>query len=299
MPKGLKIPKRSRAKARLAAPDFAARGFCFEFSKRTYVMGVLNVTPDSFSDGGLFFDADRAVQHAMEMFHEGADIIDIGGESTRPGAAEVTESEEIDRVVPVIERLAKAITIPISVDTRKAGVAAAALEAGACIVNDVSGLAAEPQIAGVAAKYGAGLIVMHMKGTPQTMQLKPSYQDVMAEIIGDLRRSIAIAKKAGLPERNIIVDPGIGFGKNVEHNLEILNRLEGLSVLKRPVCVGTSRKSFIGKLLGIDNPAERLSGTLATCAIAIMKGARLLRVHDVKEAFEVARMTDSVLRGRP
>lgn len=296
MPKSL-INRRSLLhRVRPSAQDVEARGFRLELSKRTYVMGVLNVTPDSFSDGGLFLDADRAVQHGIEMAREGAGIIDIGGESTRPGAADVTEAEEIDRVVPVIERLAKAVHIPISVDTRKSKVAIEALKAGASIVNDVSGLAHDPAMAPAAAKYGASLIIMHTRGTPKTMQSHAVYKDLMRELIAELRASIKMAAAAGVDKAKIIIDPGVGFGKMTEHNLQILNRLEELKALGRPICIGTSRKSFIGKVLGIESPLERLSGTLATCTIAVMKGARILRVHDVKDVAQAARMTDSVLK---
>ncbi len=266
------------------------------FSAKTYVMGVLNVTPDSFSDGGRFFDRKKAIGHALEMASDGADLIDVGGESTRPNSREVSVEEELERVIPVIGHISKRIKISISVDTRKSKVAEEAIKAGAQIVNDVSGLNHDPKMGRTVAKYGARLIVMHMRGEPRTMQVKPTYKDLIGEIIASLRKSIAVAKRAGVDEDKIIIDPGIGFGKTVEHNLEILRRLDEFKVLKKPLCIGTSRKSFIGKVLEVPDPDFRLAGTLATCVIAIMKGANIIRVHDVKEAAEASRMADSILR---
>lgn len=270
--------------------------FRIALSKRTHVMGVLNVTPDSFSDGGRFFDRDKARGRAATMAADGADIIDIGGESTRPGAGEIGSAEERDRIMPVIESIADSLTIPISVDTRKAEVAQAAIEAGAGIVNDISGLRFDPEMAPLIARTGAAVILMHARGTPRQMQTFAHYDDVVSETISELRSSVEIAKRAGINEDRIIIDPGIGFAKTAEHNLEILNRLDEFNVLGRPICVGTSRKSFIGRVLGIPDPDARLVGTLATCVIAIMKGAGILRVHDVKEAVMASRMTDSVLK---
>jgi len=266
-----------------------------DIGRRTCVMGVLNVTPDSFFDKGRFFDKKKAVHRALEMAHEGADIIDIGGESTRPGSAGASAAEELKRVLPVVEAVAAKAGVPVSVDTRKSEVAEEALKAGASVINDISGLRHDREMAGVAARYGAGLIVMHMKGAPENMQENPSYGDLIGEITGSLRESIDIAKQAGVAEDNIIIDPGIGFGKTVEHNLMILNRLGEFKSLGRPICVGVSRKAFIGKLLGGVPPEARLSGTLAACAIAIMKGADILRVHDIKEAKEAATVADSIL----
>ena len=266
------------------------------FSDRTYVMGVLNVTPDSFSDGGRFFDRQKALAHALEMARDGADIIDVGGESTRPGSKAVSVEEELGRVIPVISRISKEAKVAISIDTRKSKVAEEAVRAGASIINDVSGLRHDPKIASVAAKRGARLILMHMKGAPKDMQAAPRYKNLMKEIIDYFKESIGIAKHFGVPKEDIIVDPGIGFGKTLEHNLEILNRLDELKVLGCPICVGTSRKSFIGKTLGISDPDDRLAGTLATCAVAIMKGANIMRVHDVREAVQLSRMVDSVSR---
>ncbi len=263
---------------------------------RTYIMGVLNVTPDSFFDKGRFFDKDKAFAHALDMARDGADIIDVGGESTRPGANDVSVGEELDRVIPVIEAISKEAHVTVSIDTRKAKVADAALRAGATIVNDISGLKFEAAMAGVVAKYRATIILMHMKGTPRDMQTNPIYTDVIKEIQESLGESIGIARNAGIREDNIIIDPGIGFGKTVEHNIEILKRLDEFKVLGYPICIGTSRKSFIGKILGSDDPADRLAGTIATCVISIMKGASLLRVHDVKETIQAARITDTIIK---
>ena len=264
-------------------------------SNKTLLMGVLNVTPDSFSDGGRFFDRDAAVAHAIEMAAEGADIIDVGGESTRPGSREVSVEEEIARVVPVIEKLAGKVKCEISIDTRKSKVAEAALKAGASIVNDVSGLRHDKDIAKVAAKYKAGMILMHMQGEPENMQDAPRYRDLIGEIKEFLRLSADEAFKAGVEKGSIVIDPGIGFGKTVEHNLEILNRLDEFKDLGFPICIGTSRKSFLGKVL--DKPAadDRLAGTIATCVVAVMKGARILRVHDVKAVKEAVTITEKIL----
>ena len=263
--------------------------------KRTYIMGVLNVTPDSFYDKGRFFDTERTVGHAIDMAADGADIIDVGGESTRPGAEDVSAEEESRRVMPVVEAISKKSAVSISVDTRKARVAEEALENGASIINDVSALRHDSKMAGVIAKHGATVILMHMKGSPKDMQINPVYGDVVKEIISSLKESIGIAENAGIAKDKIIIDPGIGFGKTAEHNLEILRRLDELKVLNCPICVGTSRKSFIGKVLGPDSPDDRLAGTLATCTLAVMNGAKILRVHDVKEACQAARVTDAII----
>ena len=259
-------------------------------------MGVLNVTPDSFSDGGKYYGKRRALDRAVRMAADGASIIDVGGESTRPGARGVSESEESSRVIPVIEAISKKLDVLISVDTRKAKVAEAAIRAGAGIINDVSGLKHDQMMARVAAKYGAAVIVMHMKGTPRDMQRSPRYNNLIAEIKAGLRESIKIARRSGVDEDKVIIDPGIGFGKTLEHNLEILNRLDEFKTLGRPICVGTSRKAFIGKVLGLDGTSVRLAGTIATCVLAIMRGANILRVHDVKEAVEAAAITDRILK---
>jgi dihydropteroate synthase len=266
--------------------------------RRTLVMGVLNVTPDSFSDGGRFFDKAAAVRRGLEMASEGADIIDIGGESTRPGAAGVAEDEELRRVVPVIEALAKKIKIPISVDTRKSSVAEAALGASARIINDVSGLRHDGRMAATAARHRATVIVMHMKGEPRTMQLNPTYRNLIGEIIASLKDSVAIALRAGLKKKDIIIDPGIGFGKTARHNLEILRRLAEFKAMGCPICVGVSRKSFIGKVLGLEHPSQRLFGSIAAAAVAIANGADIIRCHDVRATVHAARMVNAILKKR-
>ncbi len=268
----------------------------FDLPGRAYVMGILNVTPDSFSDGGCFFDRTKAVRHSLAMVRDGADIIDVGGESTRPGSCGISVREELRRVIPVIKALAKRFRVPISIDTMKSEVADEAIRAGATIVNDVSGLKYDNKMASVVAKHGASLIIMHIRGTPRDMQLNPRYKDAVRDIIRDLKLSFNKAVKAGVDSKKIMIDPGIGFGKTFRHNLEILNRLEEFKELKVPICIGTSRKSFIGRAIGVKDPGERVIGTVATCVIAVMKGARLIRVHDVKEAAQAVRMTESVLR---
>lgn len=267
-----------------------------EIGSRTLIMGVLNVTPNSFFDKGKFFDKKNAIDHALAMVSQGADIIDIGGESTRPGAKEISAREEHDRVMPVIEAVIKKIKKPVSIDTRKAVVAREALKAGASIINDVSALRHDPAMADVAARYNAAVILMHMKGEPETMQNSPRYKDLIREISVYLKESVKIAVKAGVKKEDIILDPGIGFGKTLAHNLEILRRLKYFKALGYFLCIGTSRKSFIGKILGSDHPDDRLTGTIATCVAAIMNGADILRVHDVREAVQAARVTDSIIK---
>lgn len=257
-------------------------------------MGIINVTPDSFSGDGIV-DSDDAVAKAWKFVEDGADIIDIGGESTRPGSQPVSVDEEMRRVLPVIEKLrTQNFPLPISIDTYKPEVAKRALEAGACIVNDIFGLR-QPGMLELVAEFKPAVVIMHMQGTPQTMQLNPTYTDCVREIAEFLREQAEKAMAAGLPRERIIVDPGIGFGKTVEHNLEILRRLREIKALGFPVLIGTSRKSFIGKVLGIEVPAERVWGTAATIAIAIANGADIVRVHDVREMAQVARMTDAIL----
>jgi dihydropteroate synthase len=269
---------------------FRFPGGSFTFGRRTVVMGVLNVTPDSFSDGGDWMDPVRAVRHARRMVRDGADLIDVGGESTRPRARPVPAEEEIRRVVPVIERLA-AERILVSIDTSKAAVARAAFRAGARVLNDVTALRGDRAMAKTAAAAGVGVILMHMKGTPRTMQGNPKYADVVAEISDFFREILKTAWRAGIERDKIILDPGIGFGKSPKHNLEILRRLDEFRNLGRPLAIGTSRKSFIGRALG-RQVHDRLSGTGATVAAAILRGADLVRVHDVREMSDVARMTD-------
>jgi dihydropteroate synthase len=258
-------------------------------------MGVLNVTPDSFSDGGLFAGHDAAVGHARSMASQGADIIDIGGESTRPGAEPLTEEEELRRILPVIERIAAELPVPLSVDTYKARVAQKALAAGASIVNDISGLRFSPDMAQVVADHGAAVVLMHIKGTPRDMQVNPVYADVVGEIMDYLEESASIALKAGVGRERILVDPGIGFGKTVQHNLEIIDRLDEFKTLGFPIVLGTSRKRFIGTVLNIPEPRDRVEGTAATVAMAIQRGAHVVRVHDVGYMTKVARMTDAIV----
>jgi len=274
------------------------RNFNFDFSLRTYVMGVLNVTPDSFSDGGLFLDASAAIRHAIRMVEDGVDIIDIGGESTRPGSDAVTIEEELRRTLPVIQAITKEISIPVSIDTYKAEVAKRALDAGASMVNDISGLGFDPAMPGVVSEYEVPVVVMHIKGSPKDMQNDPVYEALLPEIYDSLRRSMQSAMDAGIPENMIVIDPGIGFGKTFDHNLEILHRLREFTLLERPILVGVSRKAFIGKVLENASVENRLEGTAAAVAISIMNGANIVRVHDVKEMARVARVADAIRRMR-
>lgn len=275
----------------------AVGGRVLDLGGRTHIMGILNVTPDSFSDGGRFSDLDRAVVHAREMVSAGADIVDIGGESTRPGAEPLPEEEELRRVIPVIERLAAEVAGSLSVDTYKSSVAGKALDAGASIVNDISGLRFSPDMGRVVADHDAAVVLMHIKGTPRDMQTAPVYADVVTEIIEYLEESIDIARRAGIRSDRILVDPGIGFGKTLEHNLEIMDRLEEFRVLGCPIVLGTSRKRFIGSVLGIQEPRDRVMGTAATVAFGIAHGVHVVRVHDVAEMTQIARMTDAMLKG--
>ena len=258
-------------------------------------MGILNLTPDSFSGDGIYGDAGRAVEIAVRMVEEGADIIDVGGESTRPGSAPVAAGEELKRVAPVIKKLSAKIGVPISVDTRKRDVALAALDNGASIINDISGLEADEGMAQVVSQYNADIVIMHMKGTPETMQKNPTYDDLIEEIISKLSQLVARAEEKGVKKENIIIDPGIGFGKTFEHNLKILNNLSRFKVLGKPILVGPSRKSFIGTILNV-KPQERIFGTAASVALAIRNGADIIRVHDVKEMKQVAGVADAIVR---
>ena len=267
-------------------------------------MGILNVTPDSFSDGGEFLALDKALAHAEQMIAEGADIIDVGGESTRPGgAAIVSVEEELGRVLPVIKELAKRSDVPISIDTTKAAVARAALDAGAAIVNDISALRFEPEIAGEVAKSGAGLVLMHSRGTPGALHGLPPVADIIEEVTNSLRSSIEIAEQRGVKRESIVIDPGIGFGKSQEQNIELIAKLDQIVAAfpDFPLLIGTSRKSFIGRILADENgnPApsdERLHGTMASTTAAILKGARIVRVHDVKATVETARVAEEIRR---
>lgn len=268
-----------------------------EFSlERPLIMGILNLTPDSFSDGGRFNDTERAVEHALLMEAEGADIIDIGGESTRPGAPPVQAAEESARIIPVIKRLSEVLRCAISVDTWKSVVADSALSAGAEIINDISGFNFDPQMAAVTAKSGAAAVLMHTRGKPDEMQMDTAYTGLMTEVIKGLQGSVSIALEAGVEQDRIAIDPGIGFGKDAAGNLEILRRLRELTGLGLPILTGTSRKSFIGKILGHEPVSERLFGTAATVALSVANGASILRVHDVRAMRDVADMAHAVLQ---
>lgn len=269
-----------------AAWDLSRRSLSLD---RPLVMGILNITPDSFSDGGRFFSLESAVERALAMEREGADIIDIGGESTRPNAPAVGVAEELDRVVPVIEALAGKISLPISIDTYKAEVARAACAAGAEIVNDVSGLFWDPGMAAVVAEADAGVVVMHTRGTPDRMQQETEYRDLIGEVKGYLAESLAKADAAGVRAERVVIDPGIGFGKSVEGNLELIRRLQEFASLGRPILIGTSRKAFIRRIVG-ENDAAKLFGTAATVAVSVLNGASIVRVHDVAAMRDVAVM---------
>ena len=260
------------------------------------IVGILNVTGDSFSDGGKFLDLDRAVEHGINMVGQGAQIIDIGGESTRPGSQPICPNEQIKRVAPVIERLAKRGNFTISVDTTSSKVSEAALDAGASIINDISALRFDGDMTKLAADRKATVILMHMQGRPSDMQAQPSYKDVLDEVKQFLAQRIEYAISCGIERDQLVVDPGIGFGKTVEHNLTLLRRLGELGELGVPLMIGTSRKGFIGKVLEIEEPAERLMGTAATVALAVAAGAQMIRVHDVKEMAQVAKMAQAICR---
>lgn len=259
---------------------------------KTKIMGILNVTPDSFYDGGKYLDVKKAVEHTIEI-SKYADIIDIGGESSRPGAEQVSAEIELKRVIPVIKEISKRIDVKISIDTTKSIVAEEAINTGASIINDISGLRFDEKMADVAAKYNVNVVLMHMKGTPKTMQLNPYYDDVIGEILSFLKERIDFAVAKGIKKEKIIIDPGIGFGKRVEDNLNIIKNLSKFKILNCPILIGTSRKSFIGALTNTP-PEERLEGTIASNVIAIMNGADIVRVHDVKEMYKAIRIADAV-----
>jgi len=278
---------RRRFRIRLGAHTLAV-------GPRPAVMGVLNVTPDSFSDGGQYLDPADAVARAERLVAEGADLVDVGGESTRPGSDPVPEDEELARVLPVVETLASRLAVPISIDTRRARVAREAASAGAGLINDVTGLQGDPGMPAAVAETGAGCVIMHMLGEPKTMQQAPRYANLMADIARHLRRGMQRAREAGVAEEAIIVDPGIGFGKRLAHNLELLARLGQLRALGVPILVGPSRKRFLGEVTGVPAPADRVPGTGATCALAVAAGALLVRVHDVAEAVQAVAVAAAV-----
>jgi dihydropteroate synthase len=258
------------------------------------LMGVLNITPDSFADGGRFFDQEAAVRRLEQLQEEGADIIDIGGESTRPGSLPVTEDEELERLAPVLEAAGRLVDIPISVDTTKARVAEAALAAGAEIINDISGLRFDPDIGELAAQSGAGLVLMHIRGRPRTMQEGIRYDDLLGEVVAELRESVTRALAAGCQRGQLVVDPGIGFGKTAEQNLVLLSELGRIAELGCPILIGPSRKSFIGKTLGLA-VEDRLEATIAACVVGLLRGARIFRVHDVRPARRALDMAEAII----
>lgn len=267
------------------------------FGERTFLMAVLNMTPDSFSGDGLGDDVRAACDRARRFAAEGADLLDVGGESTRPGAEPVSQEEELRRVVPVVRALKSELDLPVSIDTRHAAVAAAALSAGADLVNDVSGLTHDPDLAGVVAAAGVPVVLQHTQGTPRTMQVNPVYQDVVDEVADGLAERLALAEAAGIDRARCLIDPGLGFGKRLEHNLRLVRRLGELRRLGCPILIGPSRKSFIGTVLGTQ-VEDRIEGTAAVVALCIAHGADLVRVHDVAPMARVVRMCDAVVRGR-
>ncbi len=287
------IPVSQRKNFRLRLPSRT-----LVLGERTLVMGVLNVTPDSFSDGGKFLDAERAVPRALEIEREGADILDIGGESTRPGSEAISADEQLARILPVLKKIRGRLKIPISIDTQSAAVACAAIEAGAQLINDISALRHDPQMAALAKSAGVPVILMHMRGEPRTMQHGPFARDVMKDIADGFRHALHRAERAGLERSKILLDPGIGFGKNYKQNFEVLARLPELSKFGCPIVIGTSRKRFIGAALGNLPSEERRWGTAATVTASILGGAHIIRVHDVKEMAQVAKLTDRVLAAR-
>ena len=270
-----------------------AGDYLLEFNGRTHLMGILNVTPDSFSDGGMFIDKKTAVEHGIRLAGEGADIIDVGGESTRPRAEPVSLEEELKRVIPVIRELAGEVDVPISIDTYKSEVAQEAIEAGASIINDISGLRFDDRMAGLAAETGVALVVMHIKGTPRDMQVDPHYDELLKEIRDYLSRSIEIAVEAGVKKENVIIDPGIGFGKRIEDNFILIKNLEYFRALGQPLLIGPSRKSFLWKTLNISTD-ETLEATAAASAASVLSGADLIRAHDVKEISKAIKIADLI-----
>lgn len=277
---------------------FRARQFTFEFPSPVLLMGIVNVTPDSFSDGGQYLDPAAAIRHALDLIREGADMIDVGGESTRPKAAPVSESEELRRVLPVIEALATQVKIPISIDTMKPSVARAALRAGASIVNDVAANRDDADMWRAVAEYGAGYVAMHMKGTPQTMQAAPSYRDVTSDVGAFFTERLAQLERSGVEHEQVVLDVGIGFGKTVEHNLQLLAQLHGFTRLHRPLLLGVSRKSFIPKVSGESDDADRLAGSLACASWGAHQGVNIVRTHDVAATRQALRLTEAIAARR-
>ncbi len=276
-------------------PPLVCGKYRFDFNKRTYVMGIVNVTPDSFSDGGKFMNLEAALDHAKRIVDEGADIVDVGGESTRPGAAPVSSEEERKRVLPLIEKLVQQIDVPVSIDTTKVAIAKSAIEAGAAMINDISSFRFEPEMAHLAAKHKVPVVLMHMRGTPRTMQHKVEYENPITEIFDFLKERIAFAESAGIDPHQIIIDPGIGFGKSLpDGNLTIIKNLAVLKTLDKPILVGLSRKAFIGHVLNL-GVEEREEGTAAALAVAVNNGARMVRVHDVKKMKRVVTMVDAIV----
>lgn len=273
---------------------FRTRGKIFELGQRTWLVGVVNVTPDSFFDGGLYFEPARAIDRALALAAEGADIIDIGGESSRPGSNPIPAKEEKKRILPVVEVLKQKNSVLISVDTTKAEVAEAALAAGADIINDISAGRFDPRMLPIAARSGAAVILMHMKGTPRTMQIAPHYDDVLGEVKAFLSERLEAAESCGLPRESILLDPGIGFGKQLDHNLILLNNLGALAELGRPLVVGISRKSFLGKILKVE-AQDRLEGTIAAAVVSILRGASLLRVHDIQAVKQAVAVAEAIM----
>ncbi len=276
---------------------FRARQFEYAFPGPALLMGIVNVTPDSFSDGGQFLESTAAAAHGAELVAQGADILDVGGESTRPGARAVSEAEELRRVLPVIERLAARVQVPISIDTQKPAVARAALQAGASIVNDIGAGRSDDEMWRVVAEAKAGYVCLHMQGTPATMQANPVYGDVLQEVHDFFVERLERLKRAGVEVVQVVLDPGIGFGKTLEHNLQLLAGLGRFTRLERPVLLGVSRKSFIGKLLDVEVPA-RLPGALACACLAVAAGAQMIRAHDVRETLHAMRMAEAILSRR-
>jgi dihydropteroate synthase len=267
-------------------------GFTLNLNERPLIMGILNVTPDSFYDGGAHQGTEEALRHARQMIADGADIIDVGGESTRPGSDPVSSDDEIRRIKPVVELLVEEALVPISIDTRKADVAREMLLAGAHLINDVSGLRHDPDMAGIVAESGVPVVIMHMRGTPDTMQSLTDYDDVVCDVRRELAGQVAAAEAAGIEPDNIIIDPGIGFAKTAGQSVELIARLDELMDLGKPILLGPSRKSFIGKTLGLE-PQDRLEATITSCIVGVRKGARILRVHDVEAVARAVRMNEA------